>query len=65
MRVGSLVAEGTARWQIPSDGPIVELLGSEALRQLGAVMVIDADGVLCGVVTVEQVRRALTSTPAT
>jgi Zn-dependent protease len=61
VRVGSLVAGGTPGWQIPVDSPIVDLLGSETLRELGAVMVVDADGVLCGVVTVAQVRRALTS----
>jgi Zn-dependent protease len=60
-RVSSLVAEGTLRCQIPVDSPIVDLLGSPTLGQLGAVMAVDADGVLRGVVTVEQVRRALTS----
>ena len=61
VRVGSLVSGGTSRWRIPVDSPIVDLLGSETLRQLGAVMVVDADDVLRGVVTVEQVRRALAS----
>ena len=61
VRVSSLIADGTARCQISIDSPIVDLLGSETLRQLGALMVVDGDGVLCGVVTVEQVRRALTS----
>jgi Zn-dependent protease len=39
--------------------PIEQLLGSEALRRFGALMVVDADQRLCGVVTLDQVRRAL------
>jgi Zn-dependent protease len=41
------------------DTPIEQLLGSETLRRLGALMVVDAEERLCGVVTIEQVRRAL------
>ena len=41
------------------DTPIEQLLGSETLRRLGALMVVDAEARLCGVVTIEQVRRAL------
>jgi Zn-dependent protease len=41
------------------DTPIEQLLGSETLRGLGALMVVDAEERLCGVVTLEQVRRAL------
>ena len=39
--------------------PIEQLLGSEALRRFGALMVVDAESRLCGVVTLEHVRRAL------
>ncbi|HZC28955.1 MAG TPA: site-2 protease family protein, partial [Gaiellaceae bacterium] len=39
--------------------PIEQLLGSEALRRFGALMVVDAESRLCGVVTLEDVRRAL------
>jgi Zn-dependent protease len=48
------------------DAPLEALLGSEPLRRLGALMAVDADGRLRGVVTVEQVTRALQSrlTPA-
>jgi Zn-dependent protease len=45
------------------DEPIEALLGSEALAQLGAVMAVDRDGNLLGVVTIERVRRALRPTP--
>jgi Zn-dependent protease len=41
------------------DEPIETLLGSESLRRLGALMAVDAEGRLRGVVTVEQVTRAL------
>jgi Zn-dependent protease len=48
------------------DAPLEALLGSEPLRRLGALMAVDAEGRLRGVVTTEQVTRALQSrlTPA-
>jgi Zn-dependent protease len=39
--------------------PIEQLIGSERLRHFGALMVVDAEQRLCGVVTLDQVRRAL------
>lgn len=54
-----LESDGASRWFVQEDRPITELLGSEPLGRLGAVMAVDADGVLRGVVTAEQVRRAL------
>jgi Zn-dependent protease len=54
-----LESDGAGGWRVQEDQPISELLGSEPLRLLGAVMAVDADGVLRGVVTAEQVRRAL------
>jgi Zn-dependent protease len=41
------------------DEPLDALLGSEALQRLGAIMAVDREGILRGVVTVEQVMRAL------
>jgi Zn-dependent protease len=41
------------------DTPLEQMLGSEPLRRLGALTVVDADGRLCGVLTVDRVRRAL------
>ena len=35
------------------------LLGSEGLQRLGALMAVDREGVLRGVVTLDQLRRAL------
>ncbi|HYB30490.1 MAG TPA: site-2 protease family protein [Solirubrobacteraceae bacterium] len=46
-------------WRVREDRPITELLSSESLGRLGALMAVDGEGVLRGVVTVEQVRRAL------
>ncbi|WP_372788324.1 site-2 protease family protein [Paraconexibacter sp.] len=46
-------------YRISSDEPLESLLTSEPLRRLGALMVVDGEERLCGVVTVEQVRRAL------
>ena len=46
---------------VATDQPLGEVLRSEPLRRLGAVMAVDREGVLRGVVTLEQVRRALTA----
>ena len=62
VRTGSLAGAGSA-WQIAAESPITDLLGAEGLRELGAVMVVDGEGVLRGVVTVEQIRRALAAVP--
>jgi Zn-dependent protease len=45
--------------QVRTDTPLESLIGNEPLRTLGALMAVDADGRLRGVVTVEQVSRAL------
>lgn len=57
--VRELAAPAAAEGQVPSDTPLEALLGSEALRRLGALMAVDGEGRLRGVVTVEQVSRAL------
>jgi Zn-dependent protease len=44
---------------VPLDAPLESLLASEGLRALGAIMAVDGEGVLRGVVTIDQVRRAL------
>ncbi len=62
LTVGSLLAGGeTAGWHVDEDRPLSEVLSSESLGRLGALMAVDAEGVLRGVVTIEQVRRALQS----
>ena len=60
-----LVEEEPERFRIGRDQPLEALLGRPALRDLGALMAVDAEGVLCGVVTVEQIRRALTAAAPT
>ncbi len=50
---------------VPLDAPLESLLTSEALQALGAIMAVDRDGVLRGVVTIDQVRRALRAPGAT
>jgi Zn-dependent protease len=62
LTVGAVLEAGEASpWQVEQDRPVTELLASESLGRLGALMAVDGEGVLCGVVTVEQVRRALRS----
>jgi Zn-dependent protease len=58
--VGDVVAPDSRReFGVDVDEPLDTLLGSEPLQRLGAIMAVDGDGVLRGVVTVEQVLRAL------
>ena len=47
------------------DAPLESLLTSEGLQALGAIMAVDRDGILRGVVTIDQVRRALRAPGAT
>ncbi len=62
LTVGAVVeSEEAGSWRVDEDRPLTELLGSESLGRLGALMAVDREGVLRGVVTVEQVRRALQS----
>ena len=44
---------------IAAEEPLEDLLSSEALRRLGALVVLDRDGIVRGVVTTDDVRRAL------
>ena len=48
-------------WRIGQDRPLTEILSSESFARLGAVMAVDREGILRGVVTVDAVRRALQS----
>ncbi len=59
MAIRDVAAPGAAEGQVPADAPLEALLASEPLRRLGALMAVDADGRLRGVVTFEQVTRAL------
>jgi CBS domain-containing protein len=59
MPVRDVASAGDDEGQVPTDAPLEALLASEPLRQLGALMAVDAEGRLRGVVTREQVMRAL------
>ena len=59
MAVREVATPGAAEGQVRADAPIESLLLSEPLRRLGALMAVDAEGRLRGVVTFEQVTRAL------
>jgi Zn-dependent protease len=54
--VRDVVAESQ---QVRTDTPLESLIGSEPLHALGALMAVDAEGHLRGVVTLDQVTRAL------
>jgi Zn-dependent protease len=57
---GDLVRQGSGEtFRVRTDDPLEALLGSEALRRLGAVMAVDSEGVLQGVLTLGHLRRAL------
>ena len=61
-RAGSLVSEVVDADRglfIRDDAPLESLLSNQNLRRLGALMAVDAEGRLSGVITVEQVGRAL------
>jgi CBS domain-containing protein len=62
-RSTSLVSEVLERddgtFQVRDDAPLDTLLANRALRRFGALMAVDAEGRLSGVITAEQVGRAL------
>jgi Zn-dependent protease len=58
--VGGVVeADEAGSWRIGEDRPLTEVLSSEAFAKLGAVMAVDRDGVLRGVLTTKRLRQAL------
>ncbi|KAA0272290.1 MAG: CBS domain-containing protein, partial [Acidobacteria bacterium] len=58
--VGEIVAaDGSPGQTVSSEEPLGELLANVELRRLGGLPALDADGRLAGIVTVEQVGRAL------
>ncbi len=57
--VGELVVPLGADGEVRDDAPLEALLASEPLRRFGALMAVDGEGRLRGVVTLEQVSRAL------
>ncbi|PZR67417.1 MAG: hypothetical protein DLM63_06640 [Solirubrobacterales bacterium] len=62
LTVGAVLeSEEGGSWRVAENRPLTDVLSSEALGGLGALMAVDAEGVLRGIVTVEQIRRALQS----
>lgn len=53
------VSDDAAPWRIDASANLEALLGSEGLRVLGAVIAVDSEGMLRGVVTLQAIRRAL------
>ena len=51
--------ESGAAFQIREDAPLDSLLGNPSLRRFGALMAVDSSGRLAGIVTADQVGRAL------
>ena len=60
-QVGNVMArdDGSSGLRARLEDPLETLLTQESLSRLGAVMAVDGDGVLRGIVTIEAVRRAL------
>ena len=59
--VREIMEADDGEWRVGADAPLESLLGSEPLRRIGALFAVDRDGRLRGVVTIDQVRRALQS----
>jgi predicted transcriptional regulator len=57
--VGDLLDRDNGAFQVRDDAPLDSLLTNQNLRRVGALMAVDADGRLSGVITAEQVGRAL------
>ena len=60
--MASDAGEGESSLRVGQDEPLETLLGREGLVRLGAVMAVDADGRLRGIVSADDVRRALRRT---
>jgi Zn-dependent protease len=59
-RVGEVFeADASGSLQVRTDAPLESLLGNDALRRLGGLAAVDADGTLRGIITAQQVGRAL------
>jgi len=59
--VGTVMArdDGSSGLRVRLEEPLENLLAQEGLARLGAIMAVDGEGVLRGIVTVDAVRRAL------
>jgi Zn-dependent protease/predicted transcriptional regulator len=57
--VSDLVEFDDGTFRVRDNAPLDSLLSNQALRRFGALMVVDSDGRLSGVVTADQIGRAL------
>jgi Zn-dependent protease len=57
--ISELLERDDGTFQVRDDAPLDTLLANRSLRRFGALMAVDADGRLSGVITAEQVGRAL------
>ncbi|HXS46321.1 MAG TPA: site-2 protease family protein [Solirubrobacterales bacterium] len=57
--VSDLLERDDGTFQVRDDAPLDTLLSNSSLRRFGAVMAVDSEGRLSGVITAEQVGRAL------
>jgi Zn-dependent protease len=57
--VADLMRQGDDIYKVSDDAPLESLLGNQHLRSIGALMAVDDEGRLSGVITAEQVGRAL------
>jgi Zn-dependent protease len=57
--VSDVLEHDDGTFQVRDDAPLDTLLANRSLRRFGAVFAVDADGKLSGVITAEQVGRAL------
>ncbi len=61
--VSDLLERDDGTFQVRDDTPLDSLLSNQNLRRFGALMAVDDEGKLSGVITVEQVGRALRDAP--
>lgn len=61
LTVGAVLDADEGGWHIGEDRPLTEVLSSESFGKLGAVMAVDREGILRGILTADRVRRALHS----
>ena len=54
-----MAADSGSGLRVGLEEPLETLLGREGLARLGAIMAVDPEGRLRGIVTIDQVRRAL------
>ena len=63
LTVADAVHDTRSSWSIRTDQQLEDLLSAPSLREPGAVFAVDPEDVLRGVVTLDQVRRAISPAP--